>query len=270
MVYFSPSEGKERDVSWLSGSLVVDISDDGKILLFTENADRAGDQNRVAYIRNVDASDAVRLGDGWPSDLSADGKWVLAFMKGSMILLPAGAGQARALASGWEEIFGIFFPDGRKVLFSGSKPGVKEHIYVQDIEGGEPKVASPDGVYFTTFNSNLISPDAKWFVAYDDMNGYRLYPVEGGEPSEILGLQEGEEPLRWNKEGSALYVESGIPSRVYRLDPFSGRREFWKELMPPDPVGVHYVGPVFTPDGKTYAYAYNRTLSDLYVIEGLK
>jgi dipeptidyl aminopeptidase/acylaminoacyl peptidase len=96
MVYFSAAEGKERDVSWLSGSQLMDISDDGKVLLFTENADRAGDPDRA------------------------------------------------------------------------------------------------------------------------------------------------------------------------------GQRQLWKELSPPDPIGVHYVGPKFTPDGKTYAYAYWRTLADLYVIDGLK
>jgi hypothetical protein len=50
----------------------------------------------------------------------------------------------------------------------------------------------------------------------------------------------------------------------------SGRREFWKELMPADPAGVHTVVPFLASDGRTYAYAYARSLMDLYVIEGLK
>jgi Tol biopolymer transport system component len=187
-----------------------------------------------------------------------------------VIVLPAGAGQARTLSKGWEQGAGSFFPDGNRVLFYALKAGAKERVYVQDIVGGEPKVVSPDGVYFADYSANQISPDGKWFIAYDDANGYRLYPVQGGEPREILGIQPGEGPLRWNANGSAIFMETGIPSRVYLLDPFTGRRQFWKELMPPDPVGVHYVGLVFTPDGKTYAYAYYRTLSDLYVIEGLK
>ena len=41
--------------------------------------------------------------------------------------------------------------------------------------------------------------------------------------------------------------------------------------MPSDPAGVIHIGPiVLTPDGKTYVYGYHRTLSDLYLTEGLK
>lgn len=271
MVYFTPAEGKERDVSWLSGSLLMDISKDGKVLLFTENADRAGDVDRVAYIRNVDSPDAVRLGDGWPWDLSPDGRWVLALLKGSVVLLPTGAGQARTLSQGWEESIAVFFPDGKRILFYALKQGSsKGRIYVQDIGGGEPKPVTPEGVYLDNFGSDAVSPDGKYFVGYDDDIGCRLYPVEGGEPREIKGLESGESPLFWSPDGTAIYVESGIPSRVFRIDLQTGRRQLWKELTPSDPVGVHYVGPKFTPDGKTYAYAYARTLSDLYVIEGLK
>ncbi len=270
MVYFSPSEGKERDVSWLSGSILVDISDDGKVLLFTENADRAGEPDRGVYIRNVDSPDAVRLGDGWPSDLSPDGKWVLATLKGAVVLLPTGAGQARTLSQGWDESAAAFFPDGKQILFCALKTGGKERIYVQDIAGGEPKPVSPEGVYVSDNSSAAVSLDGKHFIAYDDDNGYLLYPVEGGEPREIKGLEQGEIPLVWSPDGRAIYAESGIPSRVFRIDLQTGRRQLWKELMPPDPIGVHFVGPKLTPDGKTYAYAYLRTLTDLYVIEGLK
>jgi Tol biopolymer transport system component len=270
MVYFSPSEGKERDVSWLSGSIIVDISNDGKVVLFTENADRRGEQDRGVYMRNVDSSDAVRLGDGWPTDLSPDGKWVLATLKGSVVLLPTGAGQAKVLSQGWHESAAAFFPDGKRILFYAMKDGARERIYVQDIAGGEPKPVSPEGVSLDIDASYAVSPDGKYFISYDSDNGYGLYPVEGGEPRQINGLEQGEAPIGWSPDGTSLYLESGIPSRVFRVDLQTGRRQLWKELAPPDPIGIHYVGPKFTPDGKTYAYAYARTLTDLYVIEGLK
>jgi hypothetical protein len=42
-------------------------------------------------------------------------------------------------------------------------------------------------------------------------------------------------------------------------------------LMPSDPAGVETIGPVLiTPDGKACVYGYHRTLSDLYMVEGLK
>jgi hypothetical protein len=70
-----------------------------------------------------------------------------------------------------------------------------------------------------------------------------------------------------------LYIYRGgeLPAKIYRLDIASGSRTLWKQLMPPDPAGVEYVGPILpAPDGVAYAYGYRRLLSDLYLVEGLK
>ncbi len=270
MNYYSETEGKERDVSWLSGSLLVDISNDGRYLLFVENADRPGDQHRAVYLRDVQASDAIRLGDGWAWDLSPDNQWVLAFLEGSIILLPTAAGEIKTLSKGWKEGSGGFFPDGKRILFYGLKEGHKERIYVQNIEGGEPKPVSPEGVYLESPAANVVAPDGSHFYAYDDVYGYRIYSIDGGEPREIKGMESGDYSMAWSPDGLYLYVEKGVPSRIFKLDPSTGRREFWKEFMVPDAVGVHGILPVFTPDRKAQAYSYTRTLSDLYVIEGLK
>ena len=51
----------------------------------------------------------------------------------------------------------------------------------------------------------------------------------------------------------------------------SGKSEFWKELKPADPTGVlDIIAVVCTPDGSAYAYSFDRWLSDLYLVEGLK
>jgi len=45
----------------------------------------------------------------------------------------------------------------------------------------------------------------------------------------------------------------------------------WKTLFPADAAGVDSIGGILiTPDAKSYTYSYPRTLSDLYVVEGLK
>jgi len=41
-------------------------------------------------------------------------------------------------------------------------------------------------------------------------------------------------------------------------------------LMPADAGGVSRIGPLPTPSGESYAYSYSRTLSDLYIVDGLK
>jgi hypothetical protein len=41
--------------------------------------------------------------------------------------------------------------------------------------------------------------------------------------------------------------------------------------MPPDTSGVTDISSILiTPDGKGYVYEYGRTLSDLYLVEGVK
>jgi len=51
----------------------------------------------------------------------------------------------------------------------------------------------------------------------------------------------------------------------------TGQRALWKQLMPPGPAGVEYVGPILpTPGEKSYVYGCRRMLSDLYVVDGLK
>jgi len=53
----------------------------------------------------------------------------------------------------------------------------------------------------------------------------------------------------------------------------TGRREPWLDASPPDPAGVSRLdssGAALTPDGRYYAYAYLRTLSDLFLVEGLR
>jgi hypothetical protein len=40
--------------------------------------------------------------------------------------------------------------------------------------------------------------------------------------------------------------------------------------MPADAGGVSLIIPLLTPTGDAYAYCYGRTLSDLYVVDGLR
>ena len=41
--------------------------------------------------------------------------------------------------------------------------------------------------------------------------------------------------------------------------------------MPADDAGITDIGPILiTPDAKTYVYEYGRTLSDLYLVDGLR
>jgi Tol biopolymer transport system component len=191
-----------------------------------------------------------------------------------LFLLPTKAGEAKALPHGAlgqiNNARAAWFPDGKRFLLSGNEPGQGGRLYVQDLEGGKPQPVSPEGTDSLTFS---LSPDGRTVAAVGpDGKGY-FYPIPAGEPHPIKGLNDGEVPAGWTSDSNSIYVDrpSDLPAKVYRLNVETGQRTLWKQLMPPDPAGVEYVGPILpTPDGKSYVYGYRRMLSDLYVVDGLK
>jgi serine/threonine protein kinase len=63
---------------------------------------------------------------------------------------------------------------------------------------------------------------------------------------------------------------SELPFRVFRVEVATGRREPWKTITPQDPAGIFNADLMLAPDGKSYAYNAKRSLSDLYLVDGLR
>jgi serine/threonine protein kinase/Tol biopolymer transport system component len=280
VIGISGAGAKEQDLSWLDYSYPADISADGKTLLFDEEGEgggtsRAGRFFYTVYIRSTDGSPAVRLGDGTAVALSPDGRWVVAQNQetpGQLVLLPTKAGESKPLSNDAINHIpvGRWLPDGKRFVFAGNEPNHGVRLYVQDTAGGKPQAISPEGVGVEAF---AVSPDGQFVAAVGpDEKGY-LYPLAGGQPRAIPGFSPGDEPISWSDDGNSLYVSpSGeIPAKVYRLNVTTGQRTLLKQLMPSDPAGVEHIGPILiNPDGKTFVYGYHRTLSDLYLVEGLR
>ena len=267
------SDAIEHDFTWLDWSYPVTLSADGQTLLFREEGE-AGGPTYAVYLRKTDGSPAVRLGDGLSLALSPDGKWALSSRgdnQADLFLLPTGPGDPRPLP-GHNVVHGsaCWFSDGKRILVSGTESNRGSRLYVQDVWDDKIQAVTPEGTNGLSF---ALSPDGREVAAIGpDEKGY-LFPIPSGDPQPIKGLQAGEVPVAWTSDGHSLFVYRGgdLPSRVYRLDVATGNRTLWKELMPPDPSGVEFVGPVLpTPDGKSYVYGYRRLLSDLYLVEGLQ
>jgi hypothetical protein len=113
------------------------------------------------------------------------------------------------------------------------------------------------------------APDFEWY----------LYPTESGEPRKAAGILPGEEPIHSAPNGE-LYVrgadelrpgESVMTTRVHRVDPWTGRRELWREIPPANPRtggGISTIIP--SADGKAYVYTHYRYSVELVLAEGLK
>jgi len=271
---------KEVDLSWLDYSYPADLSENGQSLLFDEEGEGGGTYGKggewayTVYLRKTDGSPAIRLGEGAAVALSPDQKWAISQPEGSpaqLTLLPTKAGESKPLTNDQiSHVWARWYPDGKRVLFSGNEPGHGVRLYVQSLGDGKPQAITPEGVNATAF---AISPDGQMVAGIgNDQNGY-IYPVSGGQPRAINGFNLGEEPICWSADGRSMYVyqPGDLPARVNRLDLATGQRTLWKQLMPSDPAGVERIGPIrMTTDGKTYVYGYHRTLADLYLVEGLK
>jgi len=281
LIGVSDSDAKEHELSWLDYSYPADLSADGKTLLFDEEGgggalsySKSGGLSYAVYIRKTDGSAAVLLGEGGARALSPDGKWVVAVTQDSptqLKLLTTGAGEPKELTKdNVNHAFAHWFPDGKRILFSGNEPGKGVRLYVYDMASGKSQAITPEGVNGTRF---VISPDSQWVAAIGpDQKGY-LYSVAGNEPRVINGINPGEQPITFGADGHSLYIyqPGELPARVERLDVQTGQRVPWKQLMPSDPAGVENIGPILlTPDAKSCVYGYHRMLADLYLVEGLK
>ena len=269
-----PGESKERDLTWLDYSLPTAISADGRTVLFTEGGEGGGPGYSV-YIRKTDGSPAVRLGEGFGQSLSPDGKWAIAIQRPAtdpqLVAYPTGArskrGSFRRKASlSWNA---CWFPDGKNLLFTANEPGRGPRLYERDFPSGKPRALTPEGYRGLR---GMVSPDGAWAIVTGPDRKTYLYPLTGGEPTVVPGIDADDRVGGFGSDAHSAYVyrQGETPTNVYRVDLTTGHRQPWRAMTPADPGGVSEVSALPTPSGDSYVYSYNRTLSDLYLVEGLK
>ena len=262
MIGKAPGETREKDLSWLNESFPADISPDGQTVLFNEGG---GEARAGVYLRRMDGSPAVRLGDGGALALSPDGKWALCRRGNETILQPTGAGQPRTItAPGIEFTDGAtWYPDGRRMLLSGMAKDRPIRLYAVTLDGGHAQPVTPEGVYLP-WGWHTISPDGKLVVGVSSSDDkWSIYPIEPGAsvPKPVSGSDE--EVICWSSDGRSLFVRATASGSLLRVDLASERRELLKEFPGSSALWV-------TPDGRGYVYRVGETLSNLWLIDGLK
>jgi eukaryotic-like serine/threonine-protein kinase len=264
---FDPGANREHDVSWLDWGGIRDLSPDGRTLIFTHFGEKSG-KNYSVYLRQLNASTAVRLGPGSGWGLSPDGKQVISILVDppQITLLPTGAGQEQRLPSNGIEEYGLggsWFPDGRKIVFIGREHNHAPRTYMQEISGGNPAPLTPEGVTGT-----LLSSDGKSLIATDTSGNRLMFPTAGGSPHPLQGLSSEDKIIRFSGDDHSLFVldDENASGKIYRVDLGTGRRELWKTLTPADPAGIReFKTALLTPDGKYYVYGLTRSLTSLYL-----
>jgi WD40 repeat protein len=262
----------ERSLTWLSDSFPADLSRDEKTLLFTEPA--LGANYQVA-LRKTDGSEVVRLGEGEAEALSPDGKWVLTTVLTTppqLALIPTGAGEVvRVQQTGLDyKRFSQWFPGKPEVLFAASEAGRGTRLWVQRVfPPDKPRAITGEGV---SIRGKSISPDGAIVAAIGPDAKLALYPVDGGSVRPVAGAEVGEQLIRWSPDGRKLIVyTSSMPSTISSIDLESGRREALRVFRPTDGTGATFMYAILlTADTKAGVYSFQRTESNLKMMEGLK
>ena len=265
-----PDQNGERDLTIVDWTLVNAISPDGRQVLLEEEG--SGSQTGYdIYVRATDGSPPVHIGEGRGDDFSPDGKWVLA-SRGQLFLIPLGPGEPQQIThDSIQHKEAGFLPDGKGVVFTGIESGHKSRIYVQAIGDARPRAISPEGVH-----GSIPTADGKSVFGFSDE--VALYPVDAqGSARVVPGLHADEAIVSVSPDGHSVLVGDAanhISLNIFRVDLASGHRELFKKIAPADPAGVFMFttgfSRSFTPNGKYYAYAYVRTLGELYIVDGLR
>ncbi len=266
--------GQDRDIdlSWFDWTLGRSLSADGQWAVLEEDGEGGGPDYTV-FLRKTDGSPAIRLGSGMGLDISPDDKWVASTsvkQPAPTVLLPAGAGQPITLADG--QLFHTanlrFLPDGKGLIMVASEKGKAPRTYTLMLDGSALKLFGPEG-----FRGTLVSPDSNYVLGRKD-GAYWMVPFAGDEKPQPLSFVRADEAVAgWAADSKSIYVGdvSSTPVKVYVADLKTGQRRLHHQHAPGDLAGVAGVGAGrITPDGNFYLYTVARTLSNLYVVEGLK
>jgi len=270
-----PGETHERDYSWLDWSLLQDLSPDGRTILLDETAEGGGPNGSI-YVRPMDGSPAIRLGDGSARTISPDGEWVIGALfgggaEGGVFLLPTGVGEPRQIPTGNLYChYPRWLPDGRRLVVSASEPGQGIRLYVLDPATGEHQAFTPEGIDFMEFHP---LPDGRSVAAINSDQEHRTFALDGSDSQPIPHLTRTDRIVQWLTDASAVlaYRTNELPAHIQRVSLDTGERTQWRELTPPDPTGIYRVGRVrMSRDQSAYAYTYYMQLVDLHVVEGLR
>lgn len=274
MEYSTLGSNEGVDLSWHDWNSPRDISIDGKFVLFEDASEAAGPNYAVAT-RQVDGELPVKLGDGSSGGLSPDGKWAISISPTpapQITLLPIGPGQQRVInvsgldhvTSGWAR----FLTDGQRLAVNGDANGRAARCYTVEVSTGKATAVTPEGIL-----CGPSSPEGSSIVGVAADRSVSIYSLDGASIRTIPNFGNTFVAVQWSEDSGALYCyrPGEFPGKVYRVDIATGKQSTIQQLKPGVSAGVVMLAPiVVSRDGKRFAYAYNQTLSALYLITGLQ
>ncbi len=279
MIVASGPNGTPRDLSWLDFGYLRDISLDGKMILFEEEGSEA--QSYQIFVRNVDGSPAIPIGEGYGLAISRDKHWALGEKltqpAHQIWLLPIGAGEPRRISplNLFSLVGASFLSDSQRIIYIANESGHRPRIWLQDINSGAPRPVTPEGIA----GFAALSPDDKWLIAGRRAGGTAvvepvLVSLDKGDIEPVRGVKPDDRGLGWSSDGQVYIASAANGNRasvhIDKLNPHTGVRTPWRDLPMPPLGGITPDPPIITQDGNTYGYDYRLRLSDLYTVTGVR
>ncbi len=299
-----------RELSLRTGTQCQGLSPDGGTLLLLESpALDGGTAQDLTFLRGTDGSPALRLGRGNPYAFSLDGRWIQvnfsglrpedldsatarAFQRAGLdlraVLDPAApqpylcfapAGMGEPFVLGLPPSFTVanvafLLPEPGDIVFQAAERGQAIRYYRMPRAGGIPRPLTPEGFGHNIVGISPLSPDGNRLVVTADRKRWFLVSTEGGPLVPVRGLRPDERVLGWTSDSRALRVRpelSELPVDIERLDPATGHRQRIHRFVPPDPAGHLQTRTVYMDrEGLTCAFTYDRKLSELFLVSGVR
>jgi len=273
----SPGGKEERELGWLDWSILGDLSRDGRKILFEETGEGAG-PNYAVFVRDSDGSPPVRIGEGVGLAISPDGKWVVTqpAKGGPLRLVPTGVGEARQLTHDHVTYHKVrWLAGGKELLASGVEAGHGARDYLIAVSNGDSRAITPENVVGVVPSPDgrstaVMGPDGKWGI-------WQIEPAKTGEGNGlrlIPGLDSNFH-VKWSPDGASLLAiparQSGKTGSVYHVNTVTGKMELVRTIGEGLAAGAVSIGASYMlGDGGAYAYPYVQTLSQVYVVRGMK
>jgi Tol biopolymer transport system component len=253
-------------------SMARAISGDGRVILVSNQET----ESYETFAVRTDRPGATRLSSGDGFAITPDGATALLASSDvrKLWLQPLGIGPSRPVPNPdgvHYESQAAWLPDGKRFVLIGSKGSDPPRAFVIDAATGAAKPFAAPGTIWPVFTNPPVSPDGKYAVFIDTDRKARRWPVDGGDGLPIPGLLPDEDPITWTEDGSGLLVAGrSVPVPITRIELATGRRTPLMTLAPTDAAGMRFATVALTRNGKCWALATAKLLSDLYVIQGLR
>jgi len=267
----APGAKEERELGWFGWSELAGISRDGKKILFEEEGDGGG-PNYTVFLRDTDGSPPAKIGEGRALALSGDARLAITepALGGQLMLVPTGAGESKQLTHDSVSYSDAsFLADGKHVLASGIEAGHGARDYLIDLSSGDSKPVTPEGTEGTE-----ISPDGASVAVQGPDGKLGVWPMDGGGFHPIPEIDSSYAVVGWTPDSGSVYVVKrgrGTVRSVLRANIQTGKMEPWKSIGEGAGAGVSSSARLHvSADGSAYAYNYSSTLSEAYVVTGLR